>query len=43
MLNWGLIKNPYNWLVILLMLVLAGMAGHLLLSMAGIEPATSNS
>ena len=41
MLNWSLMKHPLNWLVILLMLVLAGIAGHLLLSYAGIEPAQS--
>lgn len=26
--NWPLIKNPLNWLIVLLMLVIAGMAGH---------------
>lgn len=40
MLNWSLLKHPLNWVIILLMLVLAGMGGHLLLSYAGIEPAT---
>jgi hypothetical protein len=39
MLNTALMKNPLNWLTILLMLVIAGMAGHLLLSLVGIEPA----
>jgi hypothetical protein len=38
MLNWTLLKQPLNWLIILFMLVIAGMAGHLLLSWAGFEP-----
>lgn len=42
MLNWALLKHPLNWVIVLLMLVLAGIAGHLLLSMAGIEPATQS-
>jgi hypothetical protein len=40
MLNWELLKNPLNWIIILFMLVLAGMGGHLLLSWAGLEPAS---
>lgn len=27
-INWPLMKNPINWLIVLLMLVIAGMAGH---------------
>ncbi len=42
MLNWSLLKHPLNWVIILLMLILAGIAGHLLLSYAGIEPATAS-
>jgi len=42
MLNWELLKNPLNWLIILVMLLIAGMAGHLLLSYAGLEPASSD-
>ena len=38
--NWGLLKHPLNWLTIVLMLLIAGFAGHLLLSAAGIEPGT---
>lgn len=26
--NWPLLKNPLNWLIVILMLVIAGMAGH---------------
>ena len=38
--NWGLLKHPLNWLTIVLMLLIAGFAGHLLLSAAGIEPSS---
>lgn len=41
-LNWGLMKNPHNWVVITLMLVIAGIAGHLALTYFGVEPASSN-
>lgn len=40
--NWKLISHPINWLVVLLMLVIAGTAGHLLLSFFGMEASTSN-
>lgn len=43
MLNWSVLKSPLNWVTILLMLILAGIAGHLVLSVLGIEPATSQS
>jgi hypothetical protein len=26
--NLGLIKNPLNWIIVLLMLLIAGFAGH---------------
>jgi hypothetical protein len=42
MLNWKLIKNPLNWLIIILMLVLAGIGGHLLLSYFNHEPVTDD-
>lgn len=41
MVNWELIKNPLNWAIILLMLIIAATFGHLLLSYFGIEPAKS--
>jgi hypothetical protein len=41
-INWPLMKNPLNWLTVLLMVVIAGIAGHFLLSFAGVEPATDN-
>jgi hypothetical protein len=40
MLNFGLLKNPANWIIIILMLVIAAMAGHLTLSYLGVEPTT---
>lgn len=43
MLNWSILKHPLNWIIILMMLILAGIAGHLVLSTLGIEPATDNS
>jgi hypothetical protein len=38
-LNLDLIKNPLNWLIIFMMLVIAAIAGHQLLSLAKVEPA----
>lgn len=31
--NWNLMKHPINWIVILLMLIIAGLFGHYLLTM----------
>jgi len=39
-LNVGLIRHPLNWAIIFLMLVIAAIAGHELLSLAKIEPAS---
>lgn len=41
-INWKMIGHPMNWIVVLLMLILAGTAGHLLLSLLGHEPASQN-
>lgn len=38
--NWNLLKHPVNWFTIVLMVLLAAIAGHLTLSYLGIEPAT---
>jgi hypothetical protein len=38
--NLALLKNPMNWVIVILMLVIAAMFGHLLLSYFGVEPAT---
>jgi hypothetical protein len=37
--NWQLLKHPMNYVIITLMLVLAGIAGHLVLSLFGQAPA----
>ena len=42
MLNFALLKQPLNWLTIILMLYLAAMFGTLALQYAGIEPATGS-
>jgi len=39
-INFKLIAHPMNWLIILLMVIIAGTFGHLFLSYLGIEPAT---
>lgn len=41
--NTALLKHPLNWVTVLVMLTLAGLGGHLLLSYAGLEPAKSDS
>lgn len=40
-INIKLLGHPMNWLVIFLMLVIAAIAGHEILSLAQIEPAVS--
>lgn len=37
MINWELIKHPANWLIVILMLVIAGAAGHFALAYFGAE------
>jgi hypothetical protein len=36
--NVPLLKNPLNWVIVTLMLVIAGVAGHYLFTLAGIQP-----
>jgi hypothetical protein len=36
--NTKLLSHPMNWLIILLMLIIAGIFGHLLLSLLDQEP-----
>jgi hypothetical protein len=38
--NKGLLFNPLNWLIVVLMLIIAGMGGHYLLALAGITPSS---
>jgi hypothetical protein len=40
-INLKLAKHPLNWLTIILMLLIAAVAGHLTLSYLGIEPKTA--
>jgi hypothetical protein len=40
-INWKMATHPMNWVVVVLMLVIAGAIGHMILSLAGFEPATS--
>lgn len=41
-INTDLIRSPWNWAIILLMLVIAGAFGHLVLSYFGVEPRTKD-
>lgn len=43
MLNWELLKHPLNWLIVLLMLTIAGIAGHIVLTHFGAQPQGSAS
>ena len=36
--NVPLMKNPLNWVIVTMMLILAGIAGHYVFTLAGIEP-----
>lgn len=36
--NWELVSNPLNWVIIFLMLLIAGYFGSLFFSYLGIEP-----
>jgi hypothetical protein len=36
-----MITHPMNWLVVVLMLIIAGTAGHLLLTLLGVDSAVS--
>jgi hypothetical protein len=40
LVNIKLLSHPMNWLTVLLMLVIAGIAGHEILSLVNVEPAT---
>lgn len=39
-INFGLMKHPMNWVIVTLMVVIAGIAGHLALSYFGVSPKT---
>lgn len=40
--NWKLISHPMNWIVVLLMLVIAGTFGVLVFDLIGMKAATGN-
>jgi hypothetical protein len=42
LVNWSLVRQPLNWATIVLMLVIAAMAGTLILHGAGFTPATAD-
>jgi hypothetical protein len=37
-INWPMLKNPLNWAIVLLMLLIAAFAGHYALALVGIHP-----
>jgi hypothetical protein len=40
--NWNILKNPANWGIVLMMLLIAAYGGHLLLTYYGASPADSS-
>ena len=42
MLNTRILSHPINWLIVFLMLVIAGMFGHLLMTLFNQAPATAS-
>ncbi len=38
--NWKMIAHPINWIVVMLMLIIAAAIGHEILSLFGIHPKT---
>lgn len=40
-LNWELLKHPLNWVVVLLMVMIFGIALHLVLDYYNVTPKTS--
>jgi hypothetical protein len=41
LINWGIIKHPVNWITVMLMVLIAGIAIHLVLQFYGLTPAKS--
>lgn len=39
-INWKMIGHPINWIIVMLMLIIAGAIGHETMSLFGIEPKT---
>jgi hypothetical protein len=42
-INWDLLKHPLNWLIVILMLVIAGTAGDFALRYFGAQAASPSS
>ena len=42
LINLDLLKHPMNWVTVVLMLILAGIGGHLILSYFGAEVASGD-
>lgn len=40
-INWELIKHPMNWLIVILMILIAGIFVHLVLDLYGVKSAES--
>jgi hypothetical protein len=38
-INWSLIKHPMNWVILLLMIVIAGITIHIVLDFYNVNPA----
>lgn len=43
LLNFGLLKHLSNWLAVILMVLIAGIAAHLVLDYFGVNPQKSSS
>jgi ABC-type uncharacterized transport system permease subunit len=41
--NWDLLKNPLNWIIVILMIIIAATAGHYVATLAGFEPVDNQS
>jgi hypothetical protein len=42
-INWELLKHPINWLTVVLMVLIAGIALNFILQWQGVSPAASKS
>jgi hypothetical protein len=38
-INWEIAKHPMNWVIVFLMVLIAGLFVHLVLRLYGVEPA----
>jgi hypothetical protein len=42
-INTKLLFNPFNWIIVILMLIIAGAFGNFGLKLLGVQPATADS